>query len=187
MELSMPQWGQLFTLLMISVALGMDAFSLGIGVGMKGLGIPNILKISGTIGLFHFLMPLVGISMGQYLGQLVENIAVITGGGLLCALGVNMIWQAFRSGAGDDSFNIATTSGVMLFSLSVSLDSLSAGFSLGLFEADRILTVLLFGCVGGLMACFGMWLGRHVGGWVGDYGEVVGGMILITLGLRFLL
>jgi len=36
MEFTLPQWGQLITLIMMAFALGMDAFSLGIGLGMKG-------------------------------------------------------------------------------------------------------------------------------------------------------
>ncbi|PTX62502.1 putative Mn2+ efflux pump MntP [Melghirimyces profundicolus] len=187
MELSLPQWGQLFTLLMIAVALGTDAFSLGIGIGMRGVLVREALKISGMIGFFHVMLPLLGITVGRYLGSLVENIAVITGGGLLCFLGLNMIYQAFRSGKEVRVFHTATPLGIVVFSLGVSLDSLSAGLSLGLFEADAILAVLLFGTVGGLMACTGLLLGRNVGSWIGDYGEAVGGIILISLGLRFLL
>jgi len=187
MELSLPQWGQLFTLFMISVALGMDAFSLGVGIGMRGVLVREALKISGTIGLFHILMPLLGISVGRYLGSLVESIAVMTGGGLLCILGVNMMVHAFRSGEEEYRIDTSTIMGTLMFSLTVSLDSLSAGLSLGLFEADLLLAVLLFGTVGGLMACTGLLLGRNVGEWIGDYGEVVGGIILISLGLRFLL
>ncbi|MFC4077351.1 manganese efflux pump MntP [Salinithrix halophila] len=187
MELSLPQWGQLFTLSMVAIALGMDAFSLGIGMGMKGVLHRQIVTISGTIGLFHILMPLTGIMIGRYLGTFVENIAVMVGGGLLCFLGINMVWQAFRDSREATIFDTGRTLGVLLFSVSVSLDSLSAGLSLGLFEADVWLTVVLFGLAGGLMAGAGFFLGQSVGGWIGDYGEAVGGVILFFLGLRFLM
>ncbi|SMO67380.1 manganese efflux pump MntP family protein [Melghirimyces algeriensis] len=187
MELTLPQWGQLLTLFMVSVALGMDAFSLGIGIGMRGLMLFEGLKISLIIGFFHVVMPLLGLLTGRYLGALVENIAVITGGVLLCILGAQMVWHACDSEKEEVAFHSSTGWGVLMFSLSVSLDSLSAGFSLGLFEVDILLAVLLFGFVGGLMAFMGLLLGRNVGPWIGDYGEAVGGIILISLGLRFLL
>lgn len=187
MDLSLPQWGQFLTLWMVAIALGMDAFSLGIGIGMRGLMYRRILLISGSTGIFHIFMPLLGISFGRILGSLVEDIAVMVGGGLLCLLGANMVVHAFRSTEEESAVNSGSLWGVLLFSFSVSFDSLSAGFSLGLFEADLLLAVLLFGTMGGLMAYTGLLLGRCAGAWIGDYGEALGGIILISLGLRFLL
>ncbi|GGE05342.1 putative manganese efflux pump MntP [Marinithermofilum abyssi] len=187
MELSLPQWGQLFTLGMIAIALGMDAFSLGIGMGMRGLLKRQIVIVSSAIGLFHMLMPLLGIGVGRFLSVHVENIAVMVGGGLLCFLGINMLVHSIRGGEDPVVLDVTTLWGVLFFSLSVSLDSLSAGLSLGLFDADVILAVLLFGMMGGLMGGIGMWLGRNMGTWIGVYGEAVGGLILLFLGLRFIL
>jgi manganese efflux pump family protein len=33
----------------------------------------------------------------------------------------------------------------------------------------------------------GLVLGRFMGGWIGTYGEVIGGMILIYLGCKFMI
>lgn len=187
MELSLPQWGQIITLLMISVALGMDAFSLGIGVGMKGVVRRQVFLISGSVGVLHVLMPLLGYGMGRVLGFYLERIAVMVGGGLLCFLGLNMIYSAFRDGQSGGGINISSIWGIGLFSFSVSLDSLSAGLSLGFFDADGWLAVTLFGVMGTLMGAAGLLLGQHVGSRIGDYGEAVGGIILFFLGLRFLM
>ncbi|MFD1409758.1 manganese efflux pump MntP family protein [Kroppenstedtia eburnea] len=187
MDLSLPQWGQFFTLWMISVALGMDAFSLGIGMGIQGLRFRRILLVSGIIGVLHILMPLAGITIGLVLGSLVEEIAVMVGGGLLCLLGTNMLLNAFHVSGEEESSVSNSLWGLLLLSFSVSLDSLSAGLSLGLFAADLLLAVLLFGTTGAVLACTGMLLGRHARSWIGDYGEAAGGLILISLGLRFLL
>jgi putative Mn2+ efflux pump MntP len=77
--------------------------------------------------------------------------------------------------------------GVLLFSLSVSIDSLSVGVSLGLFATDIIMTVLLFGLFGGVMSVLGLLVGRNAGKWAGQYGEALGGIILIAFGIRFLI
>ncbi len=50
--------GQLFTLLIIALALGMDAFSLGVGIGMRGIRLRDIIKLSVVIAIFHIVMPL---------------------------------------------------------------------------------------------------------------------------------
>lgn len=179
------QWGQFLTLLMVAFALSMDAFSLGIGVGMVGIRLREILKVSITIGLFHIGMPIVGILVGAYLSDLVGDIAVFIGGGVLMAIGLHMLWNGFVNG---DQMVLRTKGfGLMIFAFSVSLDAMTVGFSFGLIEVNRLLAISLFGIMGGAMSYFGLLLGRSVGGWLGDYSELVGGLILFCFGLKFIL
>ncbi len=186
MDITLFQWGQFLTLLMVAFALGMDAFSLGIGVGMVGMRLREVMRISITIGLFHIGMPLVGIWVGIYLSEIVGDIAVLIGGGVLMALGLHMLWSGFFR---NEEQGILYTKGfgLLLFAFSVSLDALSVGFSFGLMEVNKILAVCLFGMMGGIMAGCGLLLGRSVGGWLGEYSEVLGGLILFSFGLKFIL
>lgn len=178
--------GQLITIFVMAIALGMDAFSLGIGIGLRGIRLLDILKISMVIGLFHVVMPLAGMFMGHYVGSLLGNVATITGGALLMLLGAHMIFSSFK-GAEMRSFDHRTLWGLLFFALSVSVDSMSVGVSLGMFATDLAFTVLMFGAFGGVMSVFGLLLGRRAGSWVGDYGEAVGGVILLAFGIRFLI
>jgi putative Mn2+ efflux pump MntP len=77
MGLSLPEWGQIITLGIIAMALGMDAFSLGMGLGMRKPSRQQIALISSLIAFFHMLMPLVGIWVGQFLSYYFHHIAVI--------------------------------------------------------------------------------------------------------------
>lgn len=61
--------GQLVTILIMAVALGLDAFSLGIGIGMKGIRLRDVLRISIVTALFHIIMPLIGMYMGKYVSS----------------------------------------------------------------------------------------------------------------------
>lgn len=186
MDLALYQWGQFLTLLMIAFALGMDAFSLGIGVGMVGIRLREILRVSITIGLFHIAMPILGIAIGAYLSDLVGDIAVSFGGGVLMLLGLHMLWNGF--GKGDQKGVMRTTGfGLLLFAFSVSLDALTVGVSFGLMEVNKILAISLFGLMGTAMSYCGLLLGRSVGGWLGDYSEIIGGLILIGFGLKFVM
>jgi putative Mn2+ efflux pump MntP len=185
-DLALFHWGQFLTLLMIAFALSMDAFSLGIGVGMVGIRLREILKVSLTIGLFHIFMPLVGIVIGVYLSEVIGDIAVFTGGALLMAIGIHMLWNGFVQGE-EKSMLQTKGFGLLLFAFSVSLDALTVGFSFGLIAVNKLLAVSLFGLMGGAMAYFGLLLGRSVGGWLGEYSEVLGGLILFVFGLKFML
>ena len=183
MDITLFQWGQFLTLLMVACALGMDAFSLGIGVGMVGMRFRDILKVSITIGLFHIGMPLLGIFIGIYLSEMIGDIAVLIGGGILMVLGLHMLWNGFfRSEEG--SVMQTKGLGLFLFAFSVSLDALSVGFSCGLLDVNIFLAVCLFGIMGGLLAGCGLLLGRRVGSWLGEYSEVLGGIILLVFGIR---
>lgn len=186
LEWTMPQWGQLITLIMIALALGMDAFSLGIGLGMNGLLAGPMARLSLSIGFFHVMMPLIGICMGQFLSSIMKEIASMIGGGMLLFLGISMLIHVLKGNEEAKQAKVHTWVGILMFSTSVSMDSLSAGFSLGLFQADIILALILFGSMGLLLALLGWWLGKSVGGWIGQYGEILGGLILILLGGKFL-
>ncbi|MCQ6561938.1 manganese efflux pump MntP [Paenibacillus mendelii] len=180
------QAGQLLTLLIMAAALGMDAFSLGIGIGLKGIRLLEVLKLSALIALFHILMPLMGMFTGQYVGTLLGSVATTAAGGLLLLLGAHMIYSSMR-GEAVRSINHRTLWGMLLFALSVSIDSFSVGISLGMFAADIVLTVLVFGFFGGLMSILGLLLGRRVSTSLGEYGEACGGVILFTFGILFIL
>ncbi|MGO4376081.1 manganese efflux pump, partial [Paenibacillus sp. MCAF20] len=96
-----------------------------------------------------------------------------------------MIYSSLRGDA-VTSFDHRTTWGLLVFALSVSIDSFSVGITLGMFAADIWLTVLLFGIFGGLMSIMGLSLGRKVSADLGEYGEALGGAILFVFGILFI-
>lgn len=179
------QWGELLTIFIMAVALGLDAFSLGIGIGLKGIRLRDIATIGSVVAFFHMMMPLMGLFTGQYVGYLLGHVATAAAGVLLLLLGGHMIYSSMR-GEEKRSFDHRSAMGVLLFSLSVSIDSFSVGVSLGMFKVDPIVAVLSFGICGGIMSMLGLFLGRQASRRLSEYGETVGGAILFTFGLLFL-
>jgi len=181
--------GHAVTVFLIAVALGMDAFSLCVGIGMRGVRLLHAARISAAVALFHVVMPLVGLFMGKYVSALLGDVAVMFGGGLLILLGGHMIFHSFRGSAEKSkewlSLDTGSFIGLLAFAVSVSVDSMSVGVSLGVFAADLALTVLLFGVMGGLMALAGLLIGRRVGRLVGESGEALGGAVLLLFGILF--
>jgi putative Mn2+ efflux pump MntP len=179
-------WGEFLTLCLMAIALGMDAFSVSIGLGMQGLRLRQVMKISLLIGFFHMIMPLLGIMIGRYLSAYMGSLTVTIGGILLILFGIHMIYSSV-TGQERDSWFSSTGWGLILFSIGVSLDGFSVGLSLGLFAVNTWLTSIIFGLFGVGMTAIGLLLGRKLGAWIGKYGEVVGGMILLAFGVEFLL
>ena len=58
---------QLIPLIIMAFALGMDAFSVSLGMGMMALKIRQILYIGVTIGIFHIIMPFIGMVLGRFI------------------------------------------------------------------------------------------------------------------------
>lgn len=180
----MATMGEWMTLLFMSVALGMDAFSIGLGMGMLSLRLKQIMKIGITIGLFHMLMPLAGMTIGKQISLYFGNIAGLIGGLLLVILGVTMIRSSFSSN--DEPFVQPVGIGLLVFALSASLDSFSVGLSLGIYGAKTWLTILMFGMMSMLLTWAGLIMGKKVQKWFGSYGEAFGGCILLAFGVKIL-
>ncbi|MCC3356245.1 manganese efflux pump MntP family protein [Bacillus sp. REN16] len=177
--------GELITLFIMAFALGMDAFSVGLGMGLIQLRLKQIFSIGITIGLFHMWMPLAGMMIGHFLSDTFGAIATYAGGGLLLFLGIQMIISSFKD---DDKQRMITPVGfgLFIFALSVSLDSFSVGLSLGIYGAKTVMVILMFGAVSMALTWIGLLVGRKVQNWLGTYSEVLGGSILLVFGVKLL-
>jgi manganese efflux pump family protein len=175
---------ELITLLLMAFALGMDAFSVGLGMGMYRLRLRQIFKIGITIGIFHVWMPLIGMVAGKFLNERFGTITTYLGGLLLILLGLQMIWSSIKKE--EKSIITPVGLGLIVFALSVSLDSLSVGLTLGIYGAKTIMVVLCFGIFATILTWSGLWIGRKVQGWLGSYSIALGGSILLAFGVKLL-
>jgi putative Mn2+ efflux pump MntP len=177
--------GEIVTLMIKAFALGMDAFSVGLGMGMYELRLRQIFKIGITIGIFHVIMPLAGMVGGRFLSEQFGSFATLIGGVLLLILGVQMIWASLKTG--DEKVITPVGFGLIIFALSVSLDSFSVGLSLGIYGARTAVVLICFGIAATILTWAGLLLGRKVQGWLGQYSEALGGGILLAFGIKLLL
>lgn len=175
---------ELITLVIMAFALGMDAFSVGLGMGLVRLRFRQIFYIGVIIGLFHIWMPLLGMFIGKLLSDKLGMLATYGGGVLLLILGIQMIYSSFKRD--EEPFIKPVGWGLIIFALSVSLDSFSVGLSLGIFGARTFLTIMIFGVISMLLTWLGLLLGRRVQGWLGSYSEALGGSILLAFGIKLL-
>jgi len=177
--------GQLLAVAMLAVAVGFDAFSLGIGIGLKGIRYRHMLSLSSIIGLFHIMFPVIGIYAGKLMSGMFGMLANYIAGGVLVFLGINMIMNAFNKEE-HSSVQRFTLLSMLAIAFSVSLDSFSVGLSLGMLTNHPFITVILFGIGGLLMSFSGLLLGKRVRHSVGEYGEAIGGVVLTVFGVYFI-
>jgi putative Mn2+ efflux pump MntP len=181
------------TVFLIAVALGTDAFSMAVCIGLSGITKRKILFISFLIALFHIFMPLIGLLLGSWLGKAVGQLATFIGAIVLIFIGLQML----REGIGSQSTIACKPAqsnipmqvysglvGMLALSCSVSLDALTVGFGLGTLQVNLALTVIIMGVVAGLMTLAGFLLGIKIGARLGKKAEILGGIILIIIGVK---
>jgi len=191
-------------ILLVAIALGTDAFSLAVGIGMNRVRLKQIIVIASVVMVFHIVMPLIGLTLGSLLGELLGHLATVIGGGVLVVIGLQMAKESLKSHTQvfrfqharkalpgrvrirDSRFQMSIT-GVLLLAASVSLDALSVGFGLGTWRVSIPLTVLAMGVVAGSMTAAGLVFGRQLAAWVGERAETLGGAVLFIIGIKMLI
>ena len=173
--------GEFISILMMAVAIGMDAFSISLGLGMREIRLKRIAFVGIVIGLFHIIMPFLGIVVGKLISEQIGDWTTLAGGLLLFGIGAHMLFSAFNH----EYAKVVQTAGfgLLILALSVSIDSFSVGLSLGLSGVKTALTLILFGASSMILTWAGMFLGRKVHGLIGAYSELLGGSILCGFGL----
>src|SRR5699024_12483450 len=90
------QLSDVVTFLFMGLALGMDVFSVSLGIGMNAIPFRKMVWIGTVFGIFHMIMPFVGVVFGHILSSEIHIVADLIGGLLLVGLGTHMIFSAMR-------------------------------------------------------------------------------------------
>ena len=129
-------------------------------------------------------MPLVGLIVGSVVGGAVGQYADFAAAAVLIALGVFMLLS--RDSDEDEKAELLSrTRGLAVVGLgvSISLDELAIGFTLGLVKAPVPLAVALIAAQAFVIAQLGFRLGARVGDTVREGAERVAGGLLVLLGI----
>lgn len=174
------------TVLLLAGALGTDAFSLSLGLGLAGFSRRLALILVALIVAFHVVLPVAGWWGGELFGRFAGRWAGYLGAAVLFYLGAQMIGESFRGGLPGNGSRINGFPGLVVLAGSVSMDALAVGFTLGTAGAALFLTAAVIGLVAGLMSGSAFVLARRVQGWVGHRATLLGGIILVGIGIRLL-
>ena len=196
-------------LLMIGLALSMDAFAVTIanvssnsgGTAAAPIGHRRrLLAMPVVFGLFQGLMPLVGYFAGSFAVNLIDSYAGIIALAILAFIGGKMIWDGVRSlragsqdRAGDqtrvgepdgrDGAGI-TLPALLAQGVATSIDALIVGVSFlalgtNIWIASALIMATTFACC--LVA---LTVGRRFGVLLGDNAQIVGGAVLVLIGIK---
>ena len=173
--------------LILAIALSMDAFAVSIGLGAKK-NAPAGLAIKAGIffGIFQALMPLIGYIGGKSVLGWVEAYSHWIAFGLLALIGAKMIYEGLQEGIEEDIAAI-TNKMMLILAIATSIDAMAAGFSLTLLDANPYVACLVIGVTTFSFSWAGVLIGEKSGTWLESKAEIFGGAVLILMGFKILL
>jgi putative Mn2+ efflux pump MntP len=176
----------MFEVIILAVALSMDAFAVSIGLGSKGNTRGLGLKAGIFFGAFQGLMPFIGYLGGKGIFGWVDAYARWIAFGLLALIGAKMIYEGFQEGIEEDIAAI-TNKMMLILSIATSIDAMAAGFSLTLLNVNPYLACLIIGATTFLFSWTGVQIGKNSGTWLESRAEIFGGTVLILMGTNILI
>ena len=78
-------------------------------------------------------------------------------------------------------------SSLLIFRVATSIDALAVGVSFAFLQVDILPAVCLIGITTFILSLAAVFLGNRIGGKLGKYAEITGGVILILIGLKILI
>lgn len=169
--------------IVLFLSLGLDTLAVAVGLGLSGLPRNRWWRVGLTFAFFEGLMPVVGLAVGTRLGHAMGVWADYGAAALLILVGVLAIREALADDDEDDKAPSVEGRQLLLTALSVSLDELAVGFSLGVLHVP-VGPALVFIAVQALGVTFlGLSFGRRIGARIGERAELVSGVVLTLLGV----
>lgn len=173
-------------LIILAVALSMDAFAVSIGLGTKMQNKTLPIKAGLFFGLFQAMMPIVGYFGGKGALSVIESYTNWIAFALLCIIGGKMIYEAKKEGIEEDISSI-TNKLLLVLAIATSVDAMAAGFTLILMNVNLFMACTVIGVTTFCFSVAGVYIGKRSGAWLESKAEYLGGFILICMGIKFLI
>lgn len=171
--------------LILAIALSMDAFAVSIGLGTKKHSKNLPLKAGVFFGVFQALMPIIGYFGGMGVVGFVDAYTPWIAFALLALVGAKMIYEGVQEGIEEDISTI-TNKMLLVLAIATSIDAMAAGFTLTLLNVNPYIACAVIGVITFVFSVAGVYIGKRSGTWLEGKAEVFGGVVLILMGIKFL-
>jgi putative Mn2+ efflux pump MntP len=170
----------------------MPVIALGVALGLDNASVVMTLAAAGTtrkvasllilaFAAFEALMPLLGLMLGNTVGEAIGPAAGLAGAATLAGAGTYILLSAFRGRAPEGL--PARTWVVLGLPLSLSADNLLAGVGLGLLGFPAVGAALVFGIVTAAMCLVGQRVGEVASALSPRLAQLTAGAALVAVAL----
>lgn len=174
-------------LIALVIPLGLDTFAVAAALGMLGTTRATRLRVSILFPAFEAAMPLIGLALGAPLGHAIGDSADYVAIGVLLVFGLyTLIGSEEREERTIARLADARGPGVLLLGLSISLDELAIGFTLGLLRLPVALVIALIALQAFILTQLGLRLGHRLSEPLREAAERLAGLALTALAIVLL-
>ncbi|PJM97560.1 manganese efflux pump MntP [Streptomyces sp. CB01373] len=166
----------IWEMLGLGFVLSLDNFRVAIALGTVPFGLKRAVQVALTFGLWDAVMPLIGLLIGREIGEAVGGVADVVGAVALGGYGLYLVVSALRNPEPDELDHPWALFGIPL---TLSLDNLVAGASLGILGLSPWVAAPVFGLITAVMSLIGLQLGRAAARLVRIRADLVSGVSLI--------
>lgn len=173
----------LFILFIIAISLSMDAFSLSLAYGTLDIDKKNMLTLAIIVGIYHFIMPIIGFFIGSKIFQFIpldSNFIVFI---ILTLIGVEMIIDTIKKSETMEKMYILQ---MIIFGFTVSIDSFSVGLGVDNINKNIIMSSIIFSVTSFLFTLCGLFIGKKINQIFGKISTLIGGCILILIAVLYI-
>lgn len=163
------------------IGLSMDAFSLSLSLGTTNPTKKTIIKTSIIVGIFHFIMPLLGYFIGYAFKYRITNINILT-----FVLFLILSIEMYKS-KDEENNSILNNLTILLIAFSVSIDAFTVGIAFGLNNEIILVSSTIFSITSALFTYFGLTLGKTLKFKYKKLSTYLGIILLLVVAIKYLL
>lgn len=178
----------LLSIILLAVALAMDAFSVSIssGLTLKKCGVKHAIIIALFFGGFQAIMPVIGWFSGLQLQEIVKAVDHWIAFILLSSVGVKMIYESLSMQENEEVCTVFSLRNVIILSIATSIDAFAVGVTFAFLNVSIIEPIIIIGFVTFVLSFLGFYIGKKIGHLFESKIEIIGGLILIAIGFKIL-
>ncbi|MDS0524160.1 manganese efflux pump [Clostridium sp. SHJSY1] len=175
--------------IVIGVALAMDAFGVTLGVGINR-NIKNIDKQKYIISFafFQFLLAFIGGISGYFFNNYIFPISSVVGGVVIGIVGILIIIDGLKK---SDESILAKKAAIIILGISVSIDAMVIGFTI-FNDIQKIFILFVYTILIGLITLLICTIGLFISGYISrinfvkKYASLFGGFSLILFSIKMI-
>ena len=168
----------MLSIFFIGLAVSMDAFSLSISIGTTNIKRQGKIILAISIGVMHFIMPLMGFLFGNQIFKIIPVNITIFNVLVFTYLGISMLLKRKE----ENKFKYSLINAVVL-AFCVSIDSFSIGLGLNDITSNILISSMTFALLSGIISGVGLILGNKIFNLLKEKAIIIGAFILFVLAI----
>jgi manganese efflux pump family protein len=168
----------------VAFAVGLDVLAISVGIGISRLALGARLRVGFAFAGSEIAMQVIGYELGAGAGHILGDVAAYVGFALLAFIGFVMIRKSFQHSC-EAKFDATRGVGLLVTSLSISLDSLGVGIALPAVSIPLLPLLITVSVTTTIFTIIGLAFGARLGERYEAGAERVAGALLVVLAVSF--